>query len=158
MNKWDQNILLGYVGGHVDDFTLSGDLQDHRWMEIRKQILQAYKWGSQKQQSFRHTGVDLEIMEKGSERWAQLSQDFYMETLQDLTISPERLRGDPKAIMTDGEVAVCRASLGALQWVATQTQLQACARVNLLLTELTVNRNIMVAKEIQSLIKESLSP
>ena len=154
MNKWDQNILLGYVGGHVDDFTLSGDLQDHRWMEIRKQILQAYKWGSQKQQSFRHTGVDLEIMEKGSERWAQLSQDFYMETLQDLTISPERLRGDPKAIMTDGEVAVCRASLGALQWVATQTQLQACARVNLLLTELTVNRNIMVAKEIQSLIKE----
>ena len=77
-----------------------------------------------------------------------------METLQDLTISPDRLRGDPKAIMTDGEVAVCRASLGALQWVATQTQLQACARVNLLLTELTVNRNIMVAKEIQSLIKE----
>ena len=86
-NKWDQNILLGYVGDHVDDFILSGNLQDPRCVETRKQILQAYKWGSQKQQSFRHTGVDLEIMEKGNERWAQLSQGFYMETLQDLNIS-----------------------------------------------------------------------
>ena len=52
------------------------------------------------------------------------------------------------------EVAVCRASLGALQWVATQTQVQACARVNLLLTELIVNRNNMVAKAFQCLIQD----
>lgn len=35
-----------------------------------------------------------------------------------------------------------------------QTQVQACARVNLLLTELTVNGTIQTAKEIQALLRE----
>ena len=51
-------------------------------------------------------------------------------------------------------MAACRASLGALQWVATQTQLQICARFNLLLTELTVHKTLGVAKEINDLVKE----
>ena len=56
--------------------------------------------------------------------------------------------------MSPAEMAACRASLGALQWVATQTQLQICARVNLLLTELTVLKTLQVAKEIRDLIIE----
>ena len=107
-----------------------------------------------KQQCFRHTGIDLEVMEKNNERWIQLSQDFYADSLQDLTISAERLRQDPKDPLSPGEVAACRAALGALQWLATQTQVHICARVNLLLTELTVTKTLQTTKEIQSLIKE----
>ena len=148
------NVVIGYVGGHVDDFNRSGDLSNPAWLEVRKQIDAAYKWGSMKQQCFRHTGIDLEVMEKNNERWIQLSQDFYADSLQDLAISAERLRQDPKDPLSPGEVAACRAALGALQWLATQTQVHICARVNLLLTELTVTKTLQTAKEIQSLIKE----
>ena len=40
------------------------------------------------------------------------------------------------------------------QWCATQTQVQICARVSLLLTELTALKKMQVAKGIQELIKE----
>ena len=153
-NKADEYIVIGYVGGHVDDFNRSGDLSNPAWLEVRKQIDAAYKWGSMKQQCFRHTGIDLEVMEKNNERWIQLSQDFYADSLQDLAISAERLRQDPKDPLSPGEVAACRAALGALQWLATQTQVHICARVNLLLTELTVTKTLQTAKAIQSLIKE----
>ena len=77
-----------------------------------------------------------------------------METIPDLAIDDHRLRGDLQQEMSPAEMAACRASLGALQWVATQTQLQICARVNLLLTELTVLKTLQVAKEIRDLIIE----
>ena len=153
-NEADRNMVIGYVGGHVDDFNRSGDLENPEWLRVRKEIDAAYKWGTMKQQAFRHTGIDLEVMEKNGDRWIQLSQDFYVENLQDLAISADRLRQDPKDPLSPGEVAACRAALGALQWCATQTQLHACSRVNLLLTELTVNKTLQVAKEIQALIKE----
>ena len=81
----------------------------------------------------------------------ELHQDFYLEDLPPLAISDERLRQDPKTSLTDGEIAEL---VGALQWAATQTQIQACARVNLLLAELTVNKNMAVAVEINQLIKD----
>eukprot|EP00438_Fugacium_kawagutii_P003967 Skav207534 [mRNA] locus=scaffold756:114473:122071:+ [translate_table: standard] len=153
-NEADQHRVIGFVGGHVDDFMRSGDTNNENWLQIRDKINKAYKWGSEKTQSFRHTGIDLEVCEKGGERWIQLNQDHYVEGLPDLAIPEERLRQDPKSTLSPSEMAACRASLGALQWVATQTQLQICARVNLLLTELTVYKTVAVAKEISELVKE----
>ena len=121
---------------------------------MRRQIDEAYKWGTMKEDVFRHTGVDVSVNTKGEDHWIGLNQDFYVETLQNVAIPEHRLRGDGSLTLTSDEVAACRASLGALQWVASQTQIQACSRVNLLLTELTVNKNITVAKEINDLIKE----
>lgn len=56
-----------------------------------------------------------------------------MEEIGDLAIPKERLRMDPETTLRPSEVAACRASLGAC--VATQT-------------ELAVNRNMQVAKEV----------
>ena len=153
-NEADAFRTIGFVGGHVDDFNRAGDMENEKWLKIRDAIDKAYKWGTRKSQSFRHTGIDLEVCEKGEERWVQLNQDYYIEGISDLAIPPERLRQDPKSLLTPAEMAACRASLGALQWVATQTQLQICARVNLLLTELTVHKTLIVAKEINDLVKE----
>eukprot|EP00435_Cladocopium_sp_Y103_P012521 s2780_g3.t1 len=66
----------------------------------------------------------------------------------------EDIDRDPNNELNANEISACRAALGALQWAATQTQVQICARVNLLLTELTVIKTIQVAREIQDLIKE----
>ena len=129
-------------------------LQTEKWLSVRKEIDKAYAWGTRKEENFRHSGVDLAVKKFNNERYVQLSQDFYMENLPDLAIPEDRLRGDPKSQLSPGEMAACRASLGALQWACTQAQIQACARVNLLLTELTVDKSVMVAKEIADLIKD----
>ena len=142
------------MGGHVDDFNRAGNMECPEWLEIRKKIDQAYAWGTVKRQSYRHTGIDLEVCEKGSESWVQLCQDYYTEGIPDLCVPAERLRGVPNNELNSNEISACRAALGALRWAATQTQVQICARVNLLLTELTMVKTIQVAKEIQDLIKE----
>ena len=154
INEADQFRLIGFVGGHVDDFMRAGDLSNDTWLKVRKDIDELYAWGSKKEENFRYAGLNVEVVNKNKERYVELNQDFYLEDLPPLAISDERLRLDPKTSLTDGEMAACRASLGALQWTATQTQIQACARVNLLLTELTVNKNMAVAVEINQLIKD----
>ena len=153
-NEADAFETIGFMGGHVDDFNRAGNMDCPEWLEIRKKIDQAYAWGTVKRQSYRHTGIDLEVCEKGDESWVQLCQDYYTEGIPDLCVPAERLRGDHNNELNANEISACRAALGALQWAATQTQVQICARVNLLLTELTVIKTIQVAKEIQDLIKE----
>ena len=154
MNEADLHKVIGFVGGHVDDFNRAGDMENANWKQVRKKIDEAYKWGTMKTQAYRHTGLDLEVHEDKQDRWISINQDFYVETLMDVAIPSERLRGDPTSTLSSSEVAACRASLGALQWCATQTQLQICARVNLLLSELTATGTMLVAKEIQELVKE----
>ena len=154
-NRADRYNLVGFVGGHVDDFNRAGDTTNEKWLEVRPQAIdKAYAWGTRKEENFKHSGIDLDFKSSHNERYVLLSQDFYLENLPNLAIPEDSLRGDPKAILSSGEIAACRASLGALQWACTQTQIQACARVNLLLTELTVDKSVMVAKEIAGLIKD----
>jgi len=98
---------------------------------------------------FRH----VDVCKQHGERWI-ISQEFYTETLPDIAVDKNRLKMDPKTPLTPAEMSACRATLGALQWTATQTQLQISARVNLLLTEPTVNKNMAVAKELQEMIRE----
>lgn len=117
-NEADRFKILGFIGGHVDDFNRAGDLENEAWKKVCKQVDEAYKWGTGKTQSFRHTGIDLEVCQRGGGRWIQLSQDFYAETLPDLAMSSDSLRMDPKTPLTGSEIAACRASLGALQWLA----------------------------------------
>ena len=69
---------------------------------------------------YRHTGIDVEVCEKGSESWVQLCQDYYTEGIPDLCVPAERLRGDPNNELNSNEISACRAALGALPWAATQ--------------------------------------
>ena len=79
----------------MDDFNRAGNMDCPEWLEIRKKIDQAYAWGTVKRQSYRHTGIDLEVCEKGDESWVQLCQDYYTDGIPDLCVPAERLRGDP---------------------------------------------------------------
>ena len=55
-----------------------------------------------------------------------VNQQYYIDTFPGATIVPERLQ-QPELQLTDGEVATCRSVLGALQWLAVQTQPQLVA-------------------------------
>ena len=148
----DHKLTIGAMGGHVDDFHRIGDGSEE-WLAIKASIDKACKWGMTKQGTYRHAGTDVSTTtdENGFLR-ISVNQDYYVEALPDLDISPNRLRTEAPLERKDMEA--CRASLGALQWLAVQSQPQLCARCNLLLTELVVNGSMSTAREIQEMIGE----
>ncbi|CAJ1377024.1 unnamed protein product [Effrenium voratum] len=103
--------------------------------------------------SYRHIGVDVNVIDKGDEFFVELEQTHYAETLEDLAIDSKRLRSSGD--MTAREVSMCRGALGALQWLAVQSAPLICARCNLLLTDLSEQPTLATAKEVQDLIKEA---
>ncbi|CAE7333109.1 Smyd3 [Symbiodinium sp. KB8] len=147
--------LLGAMGGHVDDFHRVGDNASPEWLEIKKAVDSAYKWGMAKSGSYRHAGTDV-TTEKANDGTQKIvvDQSYYIEGLQDVDITPERLQGGDDVRMNTKDVAACRAALGALQWLAVQSQPQLCSRCNLLLTETVTSGTLSVAKEIQMMINE----
>ena len=145
---------LGFVAGHVDDFHRAGDVTDERWLRIKKEVDQIYRWGTAKQSSYRHAGTDLEMVQDAKHgRCLVVSQQYYVETLQDVSIDPKRFSMSDE-LMTAKEITACRGALGALQWLAVQSQPLICARVNLLLTELSTSPRMSIAQELQEMVRE----
>ncbi|CAE7938585.1 GIP [Symbiodinium sp. KB8] len=153
-DKMDGNHpkTIGAMGGHVDDFHRIGDGSDE-WLAIKERINNAYKWGMAKTGSYRHAGTDVSTVkdENGYDEIV-VDQSYYIEALMDVDIVPERLRTD--TALSKRDIDACRASLGALQWVAIQSQPQVCARCNLLLTDLVTNGTMETAREIQQVVSE----
>ncbi|CAK9007573.1 unnamed protein product [Durusdinium trenchii] len=145
---------LGFMAGHVDDFHRAGDVKDSRWTQIKAAIDKQYRWGTAKQNSYRHAGTDLS-MQKDAKfgRCLVVDQQFYIEMLQDVDVHPTRF-SNGSSTMTPKEIAACRTSLGALQWLAVQSQPLITARCNLLITELSTDPKIQIAQELQEMIRE----
>ena len=145
--------VIGAMGGHVDDFHRIGD-NSPEWLEIKEKINKAYKWGMTKTGSYRHAGTDVTTKkdENGFNKIV-VDQGYYIEGLMDVDIEPDRLRSNE--VLCKKDIEACRASLGALQWVAVQSQPQVCARCNLLLTDLVTHGTMETAREIQQLISET---
>ena len=153
-NGFDTYKTIGFMGGHVDDFHRSGDLNNPTWCKVREQIDRLYKWGSTKKNNYRHAGTDLEMKTANNgERYLEVHQDAYVETLQDLELARDRSRPEGSEL-SKGEISQCRGALGGVQWLAVQTQPQLCARCNLLVSDLANSPTLKVAKEIQELITE----
>ena len=148
----DHPLSIGAMGGHVDDFHRLGD-GSSEWLEIKQKIDSVYQWGTAKTGSYRHAGTDVttSVDERGYQQ-ITVDQNCYVESLQDVQISPDRLSVDLP--LTKQEMEACRTSLGALQWLAVQSQPQLCSRCNLLLTDLITEGKTSVAKEIQQMIGE----
>ena len=146
-------LLLGAMGGHVDDFHRVGDINNPEWAAVCEKIDRAYAWGTIKSKNYRHAGTDITtVPERDGSFSIEVDQTSYVETLMDLDIPAERLRED--GMLNTKEVACCRTALGALQWLAIQTQPQLTARCNLLLTEITTKGSLEHAREIQTMIGE----
>ena len=143
-------LVLGIMGGHVDDFHRCGNRLSHEWIQIDK----LYEWGTAKRGNYRHAGTDLtSITNKDGSVEVKINQQYYIDSITDVNIDPDRLRQE-NAVMNPEEVAACRATWGSLQWLALQTQLQLCARCNLLASEITTKRLMQSALELQQLVGE----
>ncbi|OLP88348.1 hypothetical protein AK812_SmicGene30332 [Symbiodinium microadriaticum] len=153
-NAMDRFRTIGMMGGHVDDFNRSGDLENPRWLEIRERIDKAYKWGTINRGSYRHAGTDIISSHHPDDGLViEVNQDQYIEAIADFPMAAVSGRA-PEDPLDDREVAKCRAALGSLQWVAVQTQPLICARCNLILSDLASRPTFALAKEIQQLTEE----
>jgi hypothetical protein len=74
-NQFDTEQLIGFVGGHVDDFNRAGDLQDPEWLRIREAIDKSYKWGTVKINQYRHTGLDINGKTDGYDFLGEVDQN-----------------------------------------------------------------------------------
>ena len=84
---------------------------------------------------YRHAGTDLKISrDPDGDVETTVNQQSYVDLLT-VEIPVDRIR-QHQAVMTPSEISACRTALGALQWLAVQTQPLLSARCNLLLTEL----------------------
>ena len=146
------NLVSLVLWGHVDDVHRLGG-GSAEWLETRKQIDNMYNWGITKTGPYRHAGIDgtTTVDDRGYQQ-ITVDSNCYLETLQDAQIEPERMAKDLPA--TKGEIDACRTALGALPWLAVQSQPQLCSRCNLLLTELATTGRTTVAKAIQMMIGE----
>ena len=92
---------------------------------IKQSIDQRYKWGSVKMNAYRHAGTDLEIVNDPSlGRCLVVHQSYYVETLQDIDIQPERFcQGD--ATLTPKEIRNISRSFAVAGSADTTTDLRA---------------------------------
>ncbi|CAE7462825.1 GIP [Symbiodinium sp. CCMP2592] len=153
--EWDgsHRRVIGAMGGHVDDFHRIGDKSCQEWLDIRQRIDEAYKWGTAKVGRYRHAGTDIAtVVDKSGFKRIVVDQEYYIEGLEDIDIEAERLQQDGPLLPR--ELAACRTALGALQWLAVQSQPQLCSRCNLLLTEAVASGTLQTAREIQAMIAE----
>ena len=148
--------LVGYIFIHVDDFVILGD-RAHPWFRtVRDRIRSLYRWGLWEMDNFRFAGVDLRTTSGGF----TLSQEHYSATIPDLDLPYKRIHDksdDPSHGLVPAEVTKCKGSLGALQWLATQTQPLLSARVGLLQSRCQPGAHPSVLQDLQSLIREARS-
>jgi hypothetical protein len=149
-NEHDRFKLIGVCGSNVDDFIRSGDNGNPRWAKISDDLGKAYKWGAKRTGQFRFVGTDIRQFQN---KEIELDQSFYIETLEDMRIDPTR-SSNSKLELTDQEMSQTRGALEAILWVAVQTQIQVAARTGILMSELSDQKSMKVAQEVQELIRE----
>ena len=124
-NKAGEHI--GLVGAHVDDFLIAGD-DNQDWKQIIEVLLTAFRWTPWEERTFKQCGILIEQLPDGS---IVQHQEEYLAGLEEIPIDTERSKM-LSANVTESERTQLRALLGGLQWLVTQTRVDATIDVNLL--------------------------
>ena len=127
----ENGILIGLVGGHVDDFLFCGLSGCKTWERLCQKIQERFKWGTWEKDNFIQCGVEISRLPCGG---FSLGQTQYIDDLKEIQINAERRR-QPKSATSDLEKTRLRAALGALAWSAQQTCPHIAAGVSLLLSQ-----------------------
>ena len=124
-NKTGEHI--GLVGAHVDDFLIAGD-DSPEWKQIIEILLTAFRWTPWEERTFKQCGIVIEQLTDGS---IVQHQEEYLSGLEEIPIDTNRSKMLSSNV-TEGERTQLRALLGGLQWLVTQTRVDAMIDVNLL--------------------------
>ena len=99
----------------MDAFHRIGNNSDE-WLDIKRSVDAAYKSCMAKAGSYRHAGADITTTtDSNGNKMITVHQSYYIETIGDVDIAPERLRTNEN--LNGKDIEACRTALGALQWV-----------------------------------------
>ena len=141
--------VCGRVGSHVDDFLISGNLNDPEWVEYRAKIKNMYSWSPWKKGQFTFAGVQIQQLQDFS---IILSQENFCNDLQPVVIENERNRPKDDQL-TSKEMTQARGLLMKCQWRAIQTAPQYCARIGIASSSLA-KPTLATLKEANAITKE----
>ena len=118
---------IGLVGAHVDDFLISGNTGPE-WLQIVETLLTAFRWTPWEEKTFKQCGILIEQLPDGS---IVQHQEEYLSALEEISLDTNRSKMLSTNV-TESERTQLRALLGGLQWLVTQTRVDAMIDVNLL--------------------------
>jgi hypothetical protein len=123
----NDGVHIGIIGAHVDDFLIAGE-DCPEWKHILDVLLTAFRWTPWEEVSFKQCGIAVEQEENGD---IVQHQEEYLAALAEISLSSDRMK-QLNAPVTEEERTQLRALLGGLQWLVTQTRVDATIDVNLL--------------------------
>ena len=114
--KFDkEGELNGFLVTHVDDFLHAGDESFQK--EVVENLQQIFLMGKTEESKFKYVGMDIEQTEEG----ITLSQQEYADSLEPITIKPERSKQTEENLSED-EKSTLRKIAGRLGWLAKGTR------------------------------------
>lgn len=127
----EDQTVIGWVCGHVDDFLFAGSSTDPRWKSVREKIQERFKWGEWERNQFTQCGVKVKKLENGG---FSLSQPDYSEQIAEIFMTKKRWN-ETDSTATPSEKHQMRSVLGAISWHAGQLAMDLSASVGLLLSK-----------------------
>ena len=115
----------GILGIHVDDGLGAGN---QRYQEIISQLESIFPFGSKRAQDFTFTGIHIR---QDSSFNIHLDQKGYVQDIQPISIDRDRRKKDTLTI-SEEERQSMRGLIGSLQYAATNTRPDICARLSFL--------------------------
>ena len=153
--KINDGDVIGALITHIDDFMhCRNKLFDET---VIKPLVTRFLAGKQESENFRYIGFDI----KQSNKEAILDQGQYVDSLEGITIDPERAK-EKNSVLTLEEQRDYRSLIGQCNWVAQGTRPDLAFEVVELSSKfkdchvvdlIRANKNLLKLKQQKSLIK-----
>ena len=141
--------LKGLMCFHVDDIMLSGDNRDTDWRKMLDKIKGLYDWGAWESGTFEQCGCRIQQTETGS---ILVDQEEYARKITLIPLTQHRRR-HMQAPLNAEERHLMVAKRGELNWLATQTMIQALSSLSLLDTSMEATGESL--RELNHLIRRA---
>ncbi len=116
-----QPMTVGYIAAHVDDFLISGDPHNAKWLEVVEVFRRAFVWSPWENTPFTHCGVGVT---QGPDFGFELQHHGFCEEIKQIDIDMNSSQ------VSSEELSQARAVLGGIQWRALQTGPQHMAKLS----------------------------
>ena len=117
LNPEEPGALVGLFGIHVDDLVGGGNMDSHRFLEVKEQLQKLFTfrmWLDSGELGY--CGCKIEK----KENYTLLHQSHYLHKMKPISL-PEERKKQSTSLLTEKETSMLRGLLGGLQWPSTQT-------------------------------------
>ena len=157
----EEDQVVAVAGIHVDDFLIGGREENEVFVDAKKKLEEAYRWGKWESDTFTFAGCRISQKKDAS---VCIDQTEYTEKwIEEMSIPKERA-AQPKSMATQTEVSQLRGLIGSMAWRSSQTSPHFQADIGLLLSEVpyatvqTLQKANKIAREMKRTQQQLVFP